>query len=140
MNGAHAKLRQENKKWAIALLGGKCVICETTDNLEFDHIIYSTKSFTIGACLTNTREVLTKELEKCQLLCTNCHREKNKTELHSGFYKLDYETAEEIRGFLQIGLTPIQIAHMYDVSAQTIRKIRRGTAWKQQSVQHQPSP
>lgn len=58
-------------------LGGKCVRCGSTEGLQFDHVDPSTKKFAISTKITNTNKDLAKELEKCQLLCSPCHKLKN---------------------------------------------------------------
>jgi hypothetical protein len=65
---------------AIAFLGGKCVICQSEDSLEFDHIDPEQKSFSVGAVLTHAWSKLEPELKKCQLLCQDCHRTKSKVD------------------------------------------------------------
>ena len=62
-------------------LGGKCVQCGSTKSLEFDHIDPKTKSFNISAGYNKPKEILEKELSKCQLLCNKCHIEKSKKDL-----------------------------------------------------------
>ena len=64
----HAKLKE-----AISLLGGKCVQCGATDNLQFDHIDPSTKKFKITLMLSHSKKEVKEELKKCQLLCRECH-------------------------------------------------------------------
>jgi hypothetical protein len=59
-------------------MGGKCVQCGSTKALEFDHINPKTKSFNISAGYNKPKEILEKELSKCQLLCNKCHIEKTK--------------------------------------------------------------
>lgn len=61
-------------------LGGKCVKCGTINNLEFDHIIAKDKLFTITSKYDAKWEIMKPELDKCQLLCTNCHLIKSQTE------------------------------------------------------------
>ena len=71
----YAKKIQEYK----TLLGGKCVICGVTENLEFDHIDPKTKSFNPTRYVTGgkPKDLIIEEFKKCQLLCYQCH--KNKT-------------------------------------------------------------
>jgi 5-methylcytosine-specific restriction endonuclease McrA len=67
-------------------LGGKCVKCGEADPivLDFDHIIPSTKQFTLSSNnLSRPEEELQAELSKCQLLCANCHRRKTFAALSS---------------------------------------------------------
>ncbi len=59
-------------------LGGKCMSCGSEDNLEFDHINPNTKEFTITKKPTYSWSVIKKELDKCQLLCRECHYKKTK--------------------------------------------------------------
>jgi 5-methylcytosine-specific restriction endonuclease McrA len=70
----------ENRQYLIDKMGGQCVSCGTTDNLEFDHINPLDKSLNITHKLTlknayQLEEVL-EELNKCQLLCEQCHKKK----------------------------------------------------------------
>lgn len=65
---------------AIADFGGQCVICGSTDTLEFDHIIPSIKLFTIGRMWSLNDKTYRHELTKCQLLCHKCHLSKSKAE------------------------------------------------------------
>lgn len=66
----------QRRKELIALLGGKCVQCGATENLEFDHIDPATKSFSIGSRTTASKERMMAEIKKCQLLCHACHEKK----------------------------------------------------------------
>ena len=58
----------------IALLGGKCKICNSTESLEFDHIDPNSKTFTITKLSRISNTLVEEELKKCQLLCKPCHR------------------------------------------------------------------
>jgi 5-methylcytosine-specific restriction endonuclease McrA len=58
------------------MLGGRCVRCGSTEDLEFDHIDPTTKWFPVGAGMSRAWDVLVEEALKCQLLCPPCHREK----------------------------------------------------------------
>lgn len=82
--GEQRKLRKERKQHLLERLGGKCVECGTTKRLQFDHIDPRTKSFTIAAKLTSSIEVLYEEVDKCQLLCPDCHLEKTKEDYLNG--------------------------------------------------------
>lgn len=68
------------KQEAIAFLGGVCVVCGTTEDLEFDHIHPGTVSFRVAMNLHRRWETLLPELEKCQLLCFECHKDKTERE------------------------------------------------------------
>ncbi len=71
---------KERKSYCIEYLGGKCVKCGTTHNLQFDHIKRDTKKYTIASRVTNNFTILKEELDKCQLLCAPCHLQKTAKE------------------------------------------------------------
>lgn len=81
------KRREKIKKLAIEYKGGKCSIygynkCESA--LEFHHLDSSTKEFGIGENgYTRSWQKVKEELDKCILVCSNCHRE-----LHAGILHL----------------------------------------------------
>jgi 5-methylcytosine-specific restriction endonuclease McrA len=70
----------ENRQYLINKMGGQCVSCGTTENLEFDHINPLDKSLNITKKLTLKNayqlEEILEELNKCQLLCEQCHSKK----------------------------------------------------------------
>ena len=74
-----SKLRRKNLKLlAIEYKGGKCQNPECgynkcVDALEFHHL--SNKDFSISNGNTPSWERIKKELDKCILVCANCHRE-----------------------------------------------------------------
>lgn len=57
-------------------LGGCCVSCGTKHDLEFDHIDDSIKSENVGNAVRHTRSTFWKEVNKCQLMCKECHQKK----------------------------------------------------------------
>lgn len=67
------KRRREN---AVKLLGGKCVVCGKTEELEFDHIEPKTKLMSIAKMSGLSEQRFQEELKKCQLLCHKHHVEK----------------------------------------------------------------
>ncbi len=76
--------RKENKAKALEYLGGKCVGCGETENLEFDHIDPYSKTKKVTRDFgTASWKSLKEELDKCQLLCKDCHREKTIEERRS---------------------------------------------------------
>lgn len=62
---------------ALAYLGGVCVACGTTDDLEIDHVDPSTKSFTLARGWHHAWSKIETELDKCQILCKPCHDTKH---------------------------------------------------------------
>lgn len=71
--------RARRRARAIVLLGGKCVECSSTKNLEFDHKDPATKDKEVSKHLWDQKpSVIAAELRKCQLLCEDCHKKKTK--------------------------------------------------------------
>lgn len=69
--------KRERKLWAIAYLGGKCSRCSTECHpsvYEFHHINPEEKDRDPSKMLQLSLAKLTLELNKCVLLCANCHR------------------------------------------------------------------
>jgi hypothetical protein len=73
------KRRLKVKEMAIAYKGGRCNCCgydKCKDSLEFHHIMRDGKSFGISAKgYTRSWKSIKSELDKCVMLCANCHRE-----------------------------------------------------------------
>ena len=80
---AVAKRRRKIKEMAIKYLGGKCQICgynRYQGALDFHHKDENLKGFGISdKGYTRSWERVKQELNKCYLLCANCHRE-----MHAG--------------------------------------------------------
>ena len=70
----------ERKKYGLEKLGGVCVECGETESLDFDHIDPTTKILAIGKMWSVAWPRFVAELEKCQLLCQECHKIKTKQE------------------------------------------------------------
>lgn len=71
--------RKIGKRKAIEYLGGKCEICgycKCDSAFDFHHRDPSLKDKNIANIVhDNSWDKVTKELDKCMLLCANCHRE-----------------------------------------------------------------
>lgn len=77
--------RKNIKKRLIEYKGGECQICgynKCQDALEFHHLDPSKKDYNISGG-TKSFNTLKSEVDKCILVCANCHRE-----IHSGMTKL----------------------------------------------------
>lgn len=77
--------RSELKLVAVEYKGGKCSNCgyfRCVNALDFHHVDPSSKEHEINILIKNRVQFdsLKKELDKCVLLCSNCHREH-----HAGF-------------------------------------------------------
>lgn len=80
-------IQDNSRKEAIILkiVGDySCKICgynKCTQALEFHHIDPSKKEYKITDVFSYNEDVIIRELEKCIVVCANCHRE-----IHYGFY------------------------------------------------------
>jgi 5-methylcytosine-specific restriction endonuclease McrA len=85
--------RKRLKAMAIEYKGGKCIFCgygKCNDALDFHHINSREKEFGLSVRgLTRSWKKISKELDKCILVCANCHRE-----LHAGILQLSKEILE----------------------------------------------
>jgi len=112
--------RRRTKQRAVQLLGGRCEGCDTVFPVaafEFHHRDAGTKEFAISADGVPRRwERIVAELDKCALLCANCHRE-----VHAGARVLPddglrglaerpgrYRTAPDTAMVLRSFTTPVQ--------------------------------
>ena len=70
--------RRAIKKALIEYKGGKCSRCGYNTSiraLEFHHLDPNEKDFGISTCLTKDFSKLKTEVDKCILVCSNCHAE-----------------------------------------------------------------
>jgi len=80
-----AKRRKALKEWAVAYKGGKCVLCgydRCLEALSFHHL--GGKDFGLAyKGYTKSWEKVREELDKCILVCQNCHME-----IHAGLHEV----------------------------------------------------
>lgn len=78
-NSAVTERRQKLKKQCVEYLGGKCSLCgynKYHGALDFHHKDPTQKDFNFAKFRRyKFTQVLKQELDKCILLCANCHRE-----------------------------------------------------------------
>ena len=70
--------RKNRKEDILYVMGEKCCLCgydKAKTTLELHHIEPEEKEFTIGKCLNRAWDILHSEIQKCVLVCANCHRE-----------------------------------------------------------------
>lgn len=84
---AVSKIRKRLKVMAIAYKGGKCILCgycACEQSLVFHHVDKEMKNFNLSfRGFTRSWESIKKELDKCEILCANCHGE-----IHAGIKML----------------------------------------------------
>ena len=98
----HARRSKEQKTWKQELqrklqiekrqfmydylLSHPCVVCGEDDPvvLEFDHVDRSTKDKAVSNMVVNSIAKIKTEIEKCRVLCANCHKRHTATQL--GWY------------------------------------------------------
>jgi hypothetical protein len=80
--------RRDFKQWCVDYKGGKCISCgysRCNSALDFHHLDPNEKDFAFsdrrGNLMKKTVAVI--ELDKCVLLCKNCH-----SEVHAGLIDL----------------------------------------------------
>lgn len=85
------KKRRELRRLKVLefLKGKSCEHCPETDPvvMEFDHLDETTKEFCVSEMVTQcySWEKIKTEIDKCQILCANCHR--RKTAKDFSYYK-----------------------------------------------------
>lgn len=70
--------RRVVKEEAVKYLGGKCAICgynKSIASLDFHHVNPNEKDTSFYNLKAKFSDKFKKELDKCILLCANCHRE-----------------------------------------------------------------
>ena len=78
--------QREFKRKCVEYKGGRCIVCgydKYLGSLDFHHIDPSKKDFNLShikqTSFSKNQDVIQKELDKCILVCKNCH-----CEIHSG--------------------------------------------------------
>ena len=70
--------RQKIKEKSVEYKGGKCEQCgynKCVKALEFHHLNPDNKDFTVSSYSKLSWDKVQKELDKCAMVCANCHRE-----------------------------------------------------------------
>ena len=90
----------------IEIMGGCCKLCgysKCTAALEFHHIDPTQKDFTFSKSKNLSWDKIDKELQKCILVCANCHRE-----IHYGNINIE-----------------LQSSYLYDKGKEILDKVRQ---------------
>ena len=84
--------RKRMKLKAIDYKGGECVLCgykKCIRALNFHHLDPSKKIFALSSGNTKSWEKMKIEIDKCILVCSNCH-----AEIHEGLINIDSSVAQ----------------------------------------------
>lgn len=71
------EFKKARKREFVKLFGDRCFDCKQSFHdvcYDFHHLDMSTKEYNPSTATFMSMEVALKELEKCILLCANCHR------------------------------------------------------------------
>lgn len=99
--------RQNNKARAVEYLGGRCKRCGFNENMNifhFHHLDPADKKYNISEKLNKGFEFIRSELNKCILLCINCHLIVHRTNdpnyflINNYFFGYDFEKLERNLG------------------------------------------
>src|SRR3954447_6088259 len=69
---------QKVKRLLVDEAGGRCAVCgydRCIINLHFHHVNPDEKSFVVSSSTTKSLAAYRRELQKCVLVCANCHGE-----------------------------------------------------------------
>ena len=83
--------RHKRKLDVLYVMGEKCKICgysKAITALELHHLNPEEKDFTLGQCWNKSWDDIHKEIQKCILVCANCHRE-----IHEGLIQDELKTS-----------------------------------------------
>lgn len=84
--------KRERKIKYVQYLGGKCQKCgysKSLRGLTFHHKERNLKEFSISQAIDHSWDKVRKELDKCALLCFNCHMEEEE--------KIELQKMEELK-------------------------------------------
>ena len=84
--------RRAIKQMLIVYKGGACCHCgynNCSRALEFHHMDPEGKEFGVSKVLTRSISSLKEEVDKCILLCSNCHAEEHQRLYEAGYSQFD---------------------------------------------------
>ena len=80
MNEYRKRTTPIKRQRALDYLGGKCVECETVENLHFHHLDPSTKEYDVSTGAVHKGwQKLVIELDKCELRCEAHHIDEHRS-------------------------------------------------------------
>lgn len=156
--------RKKRKKMLVDLKGGKCEICgydKCIEALEFHHLDPNKKEINISNSSIHDIELFKKEIDKCILVCSNCHKEihaeierEKKRKLQEEFDKKIKEipeeelkrlnkkiifNIEEVKKYIEDGLTQAKICTIYNCSVATLKRFLKENNISMLKTKNHPS-
>jgi hypothetical protein len=143
--------RNRTKEIVVKSMGGYCQCCgysKYNGALDLHHINPLEKDFSFGSVRANPISLnkLTVELEKCILLCSNCHREihGNIIKLPETYFNFDLNlfnkersiTNTKVKIVNSIELTDEQIYNLYVENNRNYRRIARKLGVDKESIKY----
>ena len=119
------RTKSEEQNWfrVVNRLGGKCARCGCTENLEVDHKDPREKVFEVKARLSYKWVNLIDEVDKCQLLCKPCHKDKT--------YNEDWDIIKEKkREFLHVEKEYLPLLDEHNLTIRIDTSKRDGRAYE----------
>lgn len=123
------KYYHNKRKRIISELGGKCIVCGSTENLEFDHVNKNNKLFGISRRICNSYEHIKPEIDKCVILCRDCHIAKTKESMDNGTKINKYIAISICEEYASSGITQAELGAKYGLSQKAISDIITGRRW-----------
>jgi hypothetical protein len=96
-----ASFKNQRKLEFCTYKGGFCVECgfaatkDTVAAFDFHHVDTSQKEYTVSDMLMLRKAKVYKELDKCVLLCSNCHRILHHRQYRAKLENVDLKTVRE---------------------------------------------
>ena len=104
--------RKRRKEDIVYVMGEHCQICgynKAITALELHHLNPADKEFSIGAILNKDWELINSEIQKCILVCANCHRE-----IHERLITKDLKSSYDISKANEISERINRLKHHQD--------------------------
>jgi uncharacterized CHY-type Zn-finger protein len=96
---ATPEARRTLKRWMVDYRGGSCQICGYARHwraLTFHHVDPRLKRFNIAGSHCRSLDVLREELDRCILVCANCH-----DEIEDGSTEVPFEAVSAVRSLTE---------------------------------------
>lgn len=110
-------IREEFKKRAVALMGNRCLKCNTSYKCyavyDFHHRDPSSKSVKANMGTINKWSRYWAEVQKCDMICSNCHREITFNERHQISARTEQQRIDKFGPMPPLARPPRKGRHYY---------------------------